>query len=681
MHRILLIGTGGSQLTIDRRSPTGSAVARWLKSRTAGTKRVIVAASDLAVVFLAFGGALFLRLGYVDFNPPLARSLAVALLVVVPLLWLFGLYDAVFRHVGRQTALRIGQAVGAFALPWMAIITTIGFEDVPRTLGLLYPLVLWLGLVGTRNGAQWLLRRSEPAAVRKAAPAALIYGAGSAGRQLAAAIDQSGEMRSVAFVDDDPDLQGRSIDRRPIVGPDTIGRTIEDLGVTHVLLALPLVSRSRRNEIISLLKPFSVQVKTLPGLMHIAHGRVDAADLRDLDIEDLLGRDRVDPDRDRMAGFARDKVVLVSGAGGSIGSELCRQIMALSPATLLLVERSEHALYEIHRELADELRVSQVELRLVPLLASVTDAARIDRILATWRPDAVFHAAAYKHVPLVEANPLEGAKNNVFGTLVLARAAIAHGCGHFVLVSTDKAVRPTNVMGATKRLAEIVCQALAGEAGTVITMVRFGNVLGSSGSVVPLFRRQIAAGGPVTVTHREMTRYFMLISEAAQLVIQAGAMARGGELFLLEMGAPVRIWDLACNMIQLAGARPRLPGSDVGEIEVVETGLRPGEKLYEELLIDDDARPTEHPLILSADEPALPAQDLWPQLEELGVALETQDAVGAVALLQRLVPEFAYGGLADAVLIGSGARATAAAAPRPSPLPSIVRHGGAQAHG
>ena len=639
-------------MNIDRHSPAGSTTARWLKARAPGAKRLIVAASDLVVVVLAFCGALFLRLGYVDFNPPLARSLVVATLVVVPLLWLFGLYDAVFRHVGRKTALRIGQAVAAFALPWMAIVTVIGFEDVPRTLGLLYPLVLWLGLVGVRNSAQWLLRRSEPTAARRARPNALIYGAGSAGRQLAAAIDQSGEMRPVAFADDDAHLQGRSLDRRPIVGPDAIGDAIEELGVTHVLLALPQVSRQRRNEIIGLLKPYPVQVKTLPGLMHIAHGRVDAADLRDLDIEDLLGRDRVDPDHDRMSAFARGKTVLVSGAGGSIGSELCRQILALEPATLLLVERSEHALYEVHRELADELRASGVELALVPLLASVTDTGRIDRILATWSPDAVFHAAAYKHVPLVEANPLEGAGNNVFGTLVLARAAIAHGCGHFVLVSTDKAVRPTNVMGATKRLAEIVCQALAVEGGnTVVTMVRFGNVLGSSGSVVPLFRRQIAAGGPVTVTDREMTRYFMLISEAAQLVIQAGAMARGGELFLLEMGAPVRIWELACNMIQLAGARPRLPGSDVGEIDVVEVGLRPGEKLYEELLIEDDARATAHPLILSADEPAMPAADLWPRLDELGAAIGRQDAAGAVALLQRLVPEFAYGGPADAVLV------------------------------
>ncbi len=639
----------GERVTEQHRRAPGSRTAQWLKGRRPGTKRWIVVASDLGVVVLAFLAALFLRLGYLDLTVPLRECLAIALGVVVPLLWLFGLYDAVFRHVGQQTALRIAQAVAAFAVPWVAVVTLIGFADVPRTLGLLYPLVLWLGLVGVRYVAQALLRRSEPHSPRRAAPRALIYGAGSAGRQLAAAIEQSGEMLSVAFADDDPQLQGRILDRRPIVGPDAIGRVIEELGITHVLLALPLVSRTRRNEIIGRLKPFAVQVKTLPGLMHIAHGHVEAADLRDLDIEDLLGRDRVDPDHDRMAAFARGRVVLVSGAGGSIGSELCRQILALRPATLLLVERSEHALYEVHRELSDELRAADVRVTLVPLLASVTDAARIDRILARWTPDAIFHAAAYKHVPLVEANPLEGLRNNVFGTLVLARAAIAHGCGHFVLVSTDKAVRPTNVMGATKRLAEIVCQALAGGAGTVVTMVRFGNVLGSSGSVVPLFRRQIAAGGPVTVTDREMTRYFMLIAEAAQLVIQAGAMARGGELFLLEMGAPVKIWDLACNMIQLAGARPRLPGSDVGEIEVVEVGLRPGEKLYEELLIDDDARPTDHPLILSADEPAMPAERLWPALDELRDALEVQDDTAAVAVLRRLVPEFAYGGPADLV--------------------------------
>ena len=642
-------------------------LAHWLKDQRPRTKRAIVLATDLSIVVLAYAAALFLRTGTLVFSARVSQALIVALLTVVPLMMAFGLYNAVFRHLGAQTARRIGQAVLAFAVPWAAVVMAWGFQGLPRTLGLLYPLILWLMLVGVRLVAQAVLRRSEPVRWRGDTARALIYGAGSAGRQLAAAIEQSGEMTVVAFVDDDPTLQGKLLDRRPIVGADGIGRVLDDLAITHVLLAVPQVSRVRRNEIIGLLKPYPVQVKTLPGLMQIANGHVDATDLHDLDIEDLLGRDRVEPDRDRMRAFVYGKAVLVTGAGGSIGGELCRQLMSLGPRTLLLVERSEHALYEINRELVGEAKEASLTVELVPLLASVTNRRRMDAIMAAWRPEVLFHAAAYKHVPLVEANPMEGLRNNVLGTQTLARAAIANRVGHFVLVSTDKAVRPTNVMGASKRLAEIVLQRLAleGPGTTVLTMVRFGNVLGSSGSVVPLFRRQIASGGPVTLTHREMTRYFMLISEAAQLVIQAGAMAGGGELFLLEMGEPVRIWDLACSMIQLAGARPKLPGEASGEIELVEVGLRPGEKLYEELLIDDDARSTDHPLIRSATEAGSARDDLWERLDDLKRAIDDHDARSAVTILRELVPEFDFKGESDALL-------ALATLPSDTPIPDMV---------
>lgn len=614
-------------------------------------KRTIVVATDIVTIVAAFAVALFLRIGEVVFNPALLLANLAAVLCVPVTLWVFGLYNAIFRHVGPQTARRLGEAVLSFTLPWAFIITTIGITGIPRTLGLLFPIVLWMMLFGARQVGQWALKRSD--ADRRGGPVAraLIYGAGSAGRQLAAAISQSGEMIPVGFVDDDTLLQGRKLDNRPIVSPTQLGQLIERLDVTHVLLALPKISRKERNEIIGLLRPFPVQVKTLPGLMQIAQGHVDASDLRDLDIEDLLGRDRVDPNHERMRRFVADRVVLVSGAGGSIGSELCRQLMALHPRTLLLVERSEVALYNIHRKLAAELAGSGQRMELVALLASVTDEARMDAILTAWSTNLVFHAAAYKHVPLVEANPVEGLRNNVFGTLTLAKAAIRHGCNHFVLVSTDKAVRPTNVMGATKRLAEMVLQTLAQEGGsTILTMVRFGNVLGSSGSVVPLFRQQIAAGGPLTVTHREMTRYFMLISEAAQLVVQAGQMARGGEVFLLEMGAPVKIWNLAESMIQLAGARPYSGPDENGDIEIREVGLRPGEKLYEELLIDESAQLTEHPLILSGDEPVIEAERLWPAIATLSAAVARQDTREVLDVLNALVPEFARGGLVDAVL-------------------------------
>ena len=624
-------------------------------------KRAIVMTTDVVTIVIAFAVALFLRIGDVTYNPALILMNLAAVLSVPVILWVFGLYNAVFRHVGPQTARRLGEAVLSFTVPWAFIITTVGITGVPRTLGLLFPIVLWMMLFGARQIGQWALKRSD--AERRGGPVAraLIYGAGSAGRQLAAAISQSGEMIPVGFVDDDPLLQGRKLDNRPIVSPDQLGQVIERLDISHVLLALPKISRKERNEIIGLLRPFPVQVKTLPGLMQIAQGQVHASDLRDLDIEDLLGRDRVDPDRDRMKSFVRDRVVLVSGAGGSIGSELCRQLMALQPRTLLLVERSEVALYDIHRELASDLATSGQRTELVALLASVTDEARMDAILTAWKTDLVFHAAAYKHVPLVEANPVEGLRNNVFGTLTLARAAMRHGCSHFVLVSTDKAVRPTNVMGASKRLAEMVLQTLAQEGrSTILTMVRFGNVLGSSGSVVPLFRQQIADGGPLTVTHREMTRYFMLISEAAQLVVQAGQMASGGEVFLLEMGAPVKIWDLAESMIQLAGARPYSGPDQNGDIEIQEVGLRPGEKLYEELLIDENARPTSHPLILSGDEPVIGAERLWPAIATLSTAVARQDTREVLNILNALVPEFVRGGLVDAVLsAGEGYEATA----------------------
>lgn len=630
--------------------------AGLLKNLSPTRKRTIVVLADALTALVALAVAMFLRVGELWVTPAIAIAAVCVVIVVPATVWLFGLYDAVFRHVGLNTAKRLGQALFAFAVPWALIVTTFSIEGIPRTMGLLFPLVAWLALVGTRYTAQWLLRQSEESRASGRARA-LIYGAGSAGRQLAAAIDQSGEMVPVGFIDDDPRLQGRSLDRRPIIGAEALGEVIEAKGVTHVLLALPQIERRQRNEIIGWLKPYPVSVKTLPSLMHIAHGQVEAADLRDLDIEDLLGRDRVDPDHKRMEQFVQGRVVLVSGAGGSIGSELCRQIAVLQPATLLLVERSEVALYEIHRELSETPAIADGTMELVALLASVTDQPRLDAILTAWSPDIVFHAAAYKHVPLVEANPVEGIRNNVSGTLTLARAAVRHGCGHFVLVSTDKAVRPTNVMGASKRLAELVCQALAAESGsTMISMVRFGNVLGSSGSVVPLFRRQIAEGGPVTVTHREMTRYFMLISEAAQLVIQAGAMARGGELFLLEMGEPVKIIDLAMSMIQLAGARPRLPGEDSGEVEVVEVGLRPGEKMYEELLIDASARPTSHPLIRCADEPALSGEQLWPQLEALFKSIEQQNTVAALAILVKLVPEYTSRASSDAVSAGEQSR-------------------------
>lgn len=410
--------------------------------------------------------------------------------------------------------------------------------------------------------------------------------------------------------------------------------------ISAVLLAFPSASRHRRNEILERIQSARVAVRTLPSMSDLIQGRVSASDIHDLDEDDLLGREPVPPDAALLAKNVAGKVVMVTGAGGSIGSELCRQIAAIGPTKLLLVEQSEFALYTIHQELRE--RFSTRGLEAVPLLASVQDAVRLREIMAAWLPSTVYHAAAYKHVPLVEHNPVEGVKNNVLGTLHAAQAAAGSGVADFVLISTDKAVRPTNVMGASKRLAEMVLQALAavssqGGGQTCFTMVRFGNVLGSSGSVVPMFRRQIRDGGPITLTHAEMTRYFMTIPEAAQLVIQAGAMSRGGDVFLLDMGQPVRIADLARRMVQLSGLTCKDDENPEGDIEIRITGLRPGEKLYEELLIGDNPQPTPHPRIMKADEAFLP----WAQLAEKMAALEQALAnsdVGAVrAMLKALV--------------------------------------------
>jgi FlaA1/EpsC-like NDP-sugar epimerase len=418
-----------------------------------------------------------------------------------------------------------------------------------------------------------------------------------------------------------------------------LSRYVRKLAIKEVLLAIPSAPQRRRLEIIEALRPHPVHVRTLPGLSALASGKVEVADLRELDIEDLLGRDPVPPNGLLMNRHIHDKVVLVTGAGGSIGSELCRQIAGCRPARLLLVEHSEFALYSVHREL------SAAGIAVIPLLGSVCDEARMVQILSTWRPHTVYHAAAYKHVPLVEHNPAQGVFNNVWGTLVCARAAQAAGVQQFVLISTDKAVRPTNIMGASKRLAEMVLQALAvpsreaavGAKGTCFAMVRFGNVLGSSGSVVPLFREQIARGGPVTLTHADITRYFMTIPEAAQLVIQAGAMASGGEVYVLDMGQPVRIMDLARRLIDLSGLQVRDADNPDGDIEIHVTGLRPGEKLYEELLIGDNPEPTAHARIMKAREAYLPWVALEAGLRELHRRLDANDVPGLKEMLASLV--------------------------------------------
>ena len=601
-------------------------------------KRAIALATDAGMSIFTVWFAFYLRLGVFV---PLSGSgwpAAILSLAVLPIFWWLGLYRTVFRHVGAETFAAIVQAVFVYGVLFSCIITAFGIEGVPRTVGIIQPILMVVAVLAVRVFGRYFLSGEyrQRARARKGR-SVLIYGAGSAGRQLAAALIASKEMRPVGFVDDDRSLRGSLIGGLHVSGPERLSQLVESLHIDEILLAIPSAGRKRRNELLEIVRGLGIAVRTLPDLLDIAHGTVAVSDLRPLEVEDLLGRDPVSPDLELMRRNVLGKCVLVTGAGGSIGSELCRQVWEIGPRLLLLVDVSEFALYEINRELGVAAATQGRDDDVVALFGSVCDAARMREILSIWRPDTIYHAAAYKHVPLVEHNVVDGVRNNVLGTWTLAQAAIDYRVSAFVLISTDKAVRPTNVMGASKRVAELTLQALATESSeTCFSMVRFGNVLGSSGSVVPLFRQQIAAGGPVTVTHQDITRYFMTIPEAAQLVIQAGAMARGGEVFVLDMGEPVRIFDLARRMIDLSGMGSDDQGS-AGAMDIVFTGLRPGEKLYEELLIGDSAAQTQHPRVLKADEQGLAAAAMRELVSRLNASILRRDSVAVLTLLREAV--------------------------------------------
>lgn len=589
-------------------------------------KRLIVLAVDASLCVLTVWLAYYLRLDYwisltnPDFGWNPMAAVGMSLLIAIPLFIVNGFYRAIFRYSGLSAIFTVTKVIAVYGVIYAAIFTAMGVSGVPRTVGIIQPILLMVFVGLTRLFARfWLggLYRNQLQLANL--PRVLIYGAGSTGRQLAGALANSHEMRVVGFIDDNKALHKQTINDLKIFNPKDLQGLVETLGVNTVLLAFNAASRKRRNEILDSISKSKVAVRTLPRVTEIATGKVSVSDLRELDIDDLLGRDPVSPDPELLSKNILGKVVLVTGAGGSIGSELCRQILNIGPTQLLLVEQSEFALYQIHQELEHKLLASNnSQIALVPFLASVRDEIRMDSILAKFKPQTIFHAAAYKHVPLVEHNLSEGIYNNVFGTFTTAKLALKHGAENFVLISTDKAVRPTNVMGATKRLAEMSLQALAEiSSTTVFSMVRFGNVLGSSGSVVPLFRQQIRDGGPITLTHRDITRYFMTIPEAAQLVIQASALAEGGDVFLLDMGEPIKIYDLAVRMVELSGLSLKDESNPEGDIEIQITGLRPGEKLYEELLIGNEPHPTVHARIMRGSEGSLNIETLANNLEIL----------------------------------------------------------------
>lgn len=619
------------------RIPLTENLSKWLLELPRMQKRAIAVFVDVLLCIFTVALAYRLRLdAWIFPTDQQWLSYLLAVSIAIPVFIKFGLYRAIFRYVGWYALSAVTLACLLYGAIYSFIFSIVGITLIPRTTGFLQPILLFISVGASRAAARfWLGGGYEAILGSSPRRRVLIYGAGSAGRQLAGGLASSHEMQVVAFVDDDHALHGNFLNGKPIFAPAKLADAIEDLAINDVLLAIPSASRQRRNEIVDSLRGHPVTVRTLPGIFELADGKVTVNDLRPLQIEDLLGRDPVPPEPSLMAKCIAGKCVLVTGAGGSIGSELCRQILAQNPSHLILIDHSEFNLYTIDQELGTQ-KLAGSSTIILPILASVTDRARMEEIIRRYSPATVYHAAAYKHVPLVEANPSEGVRNNILGTRIVAELAEKYAIDDFVLISTDKAVRPPNIMGATKRIAEMVLQVIAEKSSPArFSMVRFGNVLGSSGSVVPLFRKQIAAGGPLTVTHPEVTRYFMTIPEAAQLVIQAGAMATSGDVFVLDMGEPVKIIELARRMIELSGLQVKEGVSDDG-IEIRITGLRPAEKLYEELLIGEEPLATEHPRIMRAREPVPDHK----KLEAFISVLETDILTFDYIELKRLIGEF-----------------------------------------
>ena len=603
----------------------------WFVSLSRRVKACILISADSFFTLFALWAAFSLR--WSDWYIPKGDEwvlFAIAPVLAVPIFIRLGLYRAIIRYIEMRALWTIMQATTLYAVLFAFILYESGIKGIPRTVSLLNWLLVVLLVSSSRFFVRWWLadvyfRISEEFNNKEHNKKnVVIYGAGSAGVQLASALAHGGAFKTVAFIDDDPLLHKQKINGIKICPFDSLGYLMERYHVANVLLAMPSASRTRISEVIDLLEPYAVHVLSMPSVSDIAHGKVTFDVLQEVDIADLLGRDPVAPVTSLLQANITDKVVMVTGAGGSIGSELCRQILRLQPRTLVLFERNEFALYAIEKELNQQLsKIEMAEkIAVLPVLGSVTNAERVEKVCKTFSVQTIYHAAAYKHVPMVEKNPAEAVWNNILGTLRTAQSAINAQVETFVLISTDKAVRPTNTMGATKRFAELILQALSDNASTEqktrFTMVRFGNVLGSSGSVVPLFREQIARGGPVTVTDKRIIRYFMTIPEASQLVIQAGAMGQGGDVFVLDMGEPIRIIDLAKRMIHLSGLEIKDDTHPDGDIEIQFTGLRAGEKLYEELLIGDNVSKTTHPRIMRAEESMI----AWSELEKMLAVLE-----------------------------------------------------------
>lgn len=612
-------------------------------------KSLIMLVCDIFLLPFALWTAVALRYG--TFNPEIKTYWWLFFTLpffTVPIFVKLGLYRAVIRFLDEHIIKTVLFGVTLSVLILITLILMSGINGFPRSSILIYWVLSVVYIASSRYFARAILRSLQRQERRKTFVA--IYGAGQAGLQTALALMSGPEYKPILFFDDNPELHGASIAGIRVYNPQNAIEIMDRYSCFQLLLALPSVSRFRRNEIISQFKGENIQLKTIPGMGELVTGKVTIEDIREVGIEDLLGRDPVPPFQDLFSQCISNQIVMVTGAGGSIGSELCRQILKNNPIKLILFERSEYSLYMIEQE----LKTNSGNIKIVPILGDILNKPLVDDVLSKFHVNTIYHAAAYKHVPLVEENIVVGVQNNVFGTLNLLQSAICHKVKTFVLISTDKAVRPTNVMGATKRIAELILQAYSSissqttaEFRTSISMVRFGNVLGSSGSVIPLFKEQIKKGGPVTVTHAEVTRYFMTIPEAAQLVIQAGSMGyadsfnkQSGSVFVLDMGESVKIIDLAKKIIELSGFTVKDPLTGEGDIAIDVVGLRAGEKLYEELLIGNNVMQTKHPRIMKASENYIEYQDLMILLEELHFACDQGRPLEVVEVIKKIVTEY-----------------------------------------
>ena len=604
-------------------------------------KQTIAIIVDLSLCILCVWLAFYLRLDeFISLQGVALTAVMVSVALAIPVFWLLGLYRTIFRYSGLSIMFSVSTALLVYGFLYLFVFGFYGVKGIPRSIGIIQPMLLFFAVVSSRLFIKYLLDGSylfkEKSQFLKKT---LVYGAGNAGRQLVSALASSNELEVVGFLDDDDRLHGQVLQGQKIYPPLKIADLIKSKEAQLVLLALPSISRSRRNDILKNLSTYSLQVQTLPTLVDIIQGRVYLSDIKDLDVDDILDRDQILPNTELLSKNITSKVVLVTGAGGSIGSELSRQIVKLNPQKLLLLELNEFALYKIY----EDLKIANKNLKIIPLLVNVQDQIKVNEIFKTFKVDTIYHAAAYKHVPLVEENISESIKNNVFGTLAVAKEALSQSVENFVLISSDKAVRPTNIMGASKRFAELCVQGLyhyEKNSKTKMSIVRFGNVLESSGSVIPKFKKQIKDGGPITLTHHDITRYFMTLTEASQLVIQAGAMSKDCDVFVLDMGESVKIKDLIYRIVKLSGLSVKDENNKEGDIEIKIIGLRPGEKLYEELLLGDNPQKTQHSKIQKTQDPFIPFNQLEVDLNNLRTLLDNNKVFHVKELLTKIIENY-----------------------------------------